>query len=140
MVSFDSVSAPLVDELLSEGRLPNLADVRRRGRTIELREELPGAAYATLYTGRRLAEHGLYYPLQWSAAAQATLPWDELRAAEMERHSVFSRLAAHGARVLVLDPSECAPHSVKGGLLMSGLQIRSRILLSEWSRPASALA
>ena len=100
-----------------------------RGRSIELREELPGAAYATLYTGRRLADHGLYYPLQWSAAAQATLPWNELRAAEMKRHSVFSRLAAHGSRVLVLDPSECAPHSANGGVLVSGLQMRSRILL-----------
>ena len=139
MLSFDSVSAPLVDELLCEGRMPNLADVRRRGRTIELREELPGAAYATLYTGRRLAEHGLYYPLQWSPAAQATLPWDELRAAEMERHSVFRRLAARGSRVLVLDPSECAPHAVDGGVLMSGLQMRSRILLVEWSRPRAAL-
>ena len=139
VLSFDSVSAPLVDELLSEGRLPHLADVRRRGRNIELREELPGAAYATLYTGRRLAEHGLYYPLQWSAAAQATLPWNELQAAEMERHSVYRRLAAHGSRVLVLDPSECAPHAVEGGVLVSGLQIRSRILLSEWSRPESAL-
>ena len=139
VLSFDSVSAPLVDELLSEGRLPNLADVRRRGRTIELREELPGAAYATLYTGRRLAEHGLYYPLQWSPAAQATLPWDALRAAEMERHSVFRRLAARGSRVLVLDPSECAPHAVDGGVLVSGLQMRSRILLVEWSRPGTGL-
>lgn len=139
VLSFDSVSAPLVDQLLSEGRLPNLAEVRRRGRTIELTEELPGATYATLYTGRRLAQHGLYYPLQWSAAAQAALPWNDLRAAELERHSVFSRLAAHGSRVLVLDPSECAPHTVKGGLMLSGLQIRSRILLLEWSRPRPAL-
>ena len=139
VLSLDSVSAPLVDALVSEGRMPNLAEVRRRGRTIELIEELPGAAYATLYTGRRLAEHGLYFPLQWSAAKQTTLPWDEANAAEMERHSVFRRLAAHGSRVLVLDPSECAPHSVDGGVLLSGLQIRSRILLPEWSRPAAAL-
>jgi predicted AlkP superfamily phosphohydrolase/phosphomutase len=136
VLSLDSVSAPIVDALRAEGRLPNLAELQRRGRSLELAEELEGAAYTTLYTGRRLAEHGIYYPLQWSAEAQATLPGDDQRAAEMERHSLFRRLARDGRRVLVLDPSECAPHDVDGGVVLSGIQVRARILLREWSRPA----
>jgi predicted AlkP superfamily phosphohydrolase/phosphomutase len=135
VLSLDSVAAPLVERLLAEGCLPNLAEIQRRGRAVELAEELPGAAYATLYTGRRLADHGLYFPLQWSATHQAARPYQELMSAELERHSLFRRLAAHGLRVLVLDPPECVPHAVDRGVLASGVQFRARVLLPEWSRP-----
>jgi predicted AlkP superfamily phosphohydrolase/phosphomutase len=138
ILSLDSVAAPLIERLLAEGRLPNLADVQRRGRGIPLTEELPGAAYPTLYTGRRLADHGLYFPLQWSAARQSARPATGLIAAELERHSIFRRVAAHGLRALALDPPECAPHDVSGGTLVSGVQFRARVLLAEWSRPARA--
>jgi predicted AlkP superfamily phosphohydrolase/phosphomutase len=138
ILSLDSVAAPLVERLLAEGRLPNLAEVQRRGRSVALTEELPGAAYPTLYTGRRLADHGLYFPLQWSAARQSARPAIGLIAAELERHSIFRRVAAHRLRVLALDPPECAPHEVRGGAMVSGVQFRARVLLPEWSRPAPA--
>ncbi len=139
VLSLDSVAAPLIDQLIAEGRLENLAELRKRGRTVELAEELPGAAYATLYTGRRLADHGVHFPLQWSASDQTSRPYDDLMSAELERHSLFKRLAKGGVRVLVLDPPECAPHSFDRGVIASGLQFRARILLREWSRPADAL-
>jgi predicted AlkP superfamily phosphohydrolase/phosphomutase len=138
VLSLDSVAAPLILRMIAEGRLPNLAEVRRRGCEVELTEELAGADYATLYTGRRLGDHGLYFPLQWSARHQAASTTEELRSAELSRHSLFRRLSAHGLRVLVLDPPECAPHDVGEGVLASGVQFRSRVLLPEWSRPKSA--
>lgn len=124
--------------MVAENRLNNLAEVRRRGRSVELEEELPAAAYATLYTGLSLADHGVHFPLQWSAAHQVSRPYDHLLLARLERHSLFSRLAAHGLRVLVLDPPECAAHEVFGGVLASGVQFRARVLLREWSRPEAA--
>ena len=49
--SLDSVSTPIVDQLLAAGRLPNLAQIQRSGRRVDLTEELPGAAYPTLGKG-----------------------------------------------------------------------------------------
>jgi hypothetical protein len=105
---------------------------------LTLREELPGAVYASLYTGRQLAEHGLHFPLQWSSARQRIISASSLLRRELEEHSIFRRLAAAGRSALVIDPSECPAHRVEGSRLVSGLQFRSRILLPEWSRPASA--
>jgi predicted AlkP superfamily phosphohydrolase/phosphomutase len=135
VISLDAVGAPLVGRLEAEGRLPNLAQLRRSGHDVELVEELAGAAYTTLYTGRGLADHGVYFPLQWSAERQRACPVFGLAAAVLERSSLFRRLAAHGLRVLVLDPPECAPHEVEGGVLASGVQFRARVLLPEWARP-----
>lgn len=135
ILSLDSVSLPLIERLESEGQLPHLAELRRRGRTLELMDELPGAAYATLYTGRRLADHGVHFPLQWSAPSQSVRPSADPFAAELDRGSLFARLSACGRKVLVLDPPECPPHSVPNGILVSGFHFRARILLPEWSRP-----
>jgi predicted AlkP superfamily phosphohydrolase/phosphomutase len=138
VISLDAVGAPLVGRLLAEGRLPNLAQVRRSGHDVELIEELAGAAYTTLYTGRRLADHGVYYPLQWSAKRQRASPVLGRAAAVLERDSLFRRLAAHGLRVLVLDPPECPPHEVERGFLASGVQFRARVLLPAWARPKAS--
>ena len=138
VISLDAVGAPLLGRLLAQGRLPNLAQVRRSGHNVELIEEIAGAAYTTLYTGRRLADHGVYFPLQWSAERQRAYPALALAASAHERDSLFRRLAAHGLRVLVLDPPECAPHEVERGFLASGVQFRARVLLPAWARPKAS--
>ena len=137
VLSLDSVSSELVDQLMSAGDLPNLARLTRGGQTVPLAEELPGAAYPTLYTGRRLADHGIYFPLQWSPSLQQTRPAEEQLTGELEQHSLFKRLANNGVRVLVLDPPECAPHTVEHSVLASGVSFRARVLLHEWARPES---
>ncbi|MBL8114164.1 MAG: alkaline phosphatase family protein [Acidobacteria bacterium] len=126
-----------MDRLVDEGRLPNLAALRRAGQSVALEEELPGAAYTTLYTGLPLAEHGVHFPLQWSPAAQTAVPSDALMEKAMTR-SVFRRLAAAGLRAVVLDPTECVPHEVEGSVLVSGVAFRARILLPRWARPHGA--
>ncbi len=136
VVSLDSVAEPLVRRLADEGRLPNLAALRRRGWNRELREELPGAVYATLFTGMRLADHGVHFPIEWAPERQVAVPSSSRHGAELSRASVFRRLAAAGRKVLVLDPPECAPYDVPGGVVASGIEFRARILLPRWERPA----
>lgn len=140
VVSLDSVAEPLVRELVDEGRLPNLAALRRRGWSRELREELPGAVYATLFTGMRLADHGVHFPLEWAPERQVAVPSSTRHGAALSRASLFRRLAAVGRKVLVLDPPECAPYDVPGGVVASGIEFRARILLPRWERPASIRA
>src|SRR5207248_562298 len=55
--------------MLAEGRLPTLAVLRDRGRWIELETpatHFPAGTYASLYSGVRVADHGMYYAFQWS--------------------------------------------------------------------------
>lgn len=136
VVSLDSVAEPLVRALIDQGRLPNLAALRRGGCSRELAEELPGAVYATLFTGMRLADHGVHFPLEWAPERQVAVPSSTRHGAALSRASVFRRLAALGRSVLVLDPPECAPYDVPGGIVASGIEFRARILLPRWERPA----
>lgn len=135
VVSLDSVAEPLVQTLVDEGRLPNLAALRRSGCSRELAEELPGAVYATLFTGLRLADHGVHFPLEWAPERQVAVPSAMRHRGELTRASIFRRFAAAGRRVLVLDPPECAPYEVPGGVVASGVEFRARILLPRWERP-----
>ncbi len=99
-LGFDTASLPLVERMLEAGRLPTLAQLRQRGQWSPL--ERPGmqveaGAYQTLYSGKPLGEHGLYFPFQWSADEQrlryihafSTPPalWERLAAAGGARWS-----------------------------------------------------
>ena len=68
----DSVSPALLGELEAAGRLPVLADLRRRGRWHAVVPSAPpiDTGHFTLYTGRPLADHGLHYLFQWVPAEQ----------------------------------------------------------------------
>jgi len=70
IVQFDAASASVLGRLLSDGLLPNLARLRERGVWHELAApatQFAAGAQHTLYSGVPLAEHGLFYPFQWSA-------------------------------------------------------------------------
>ena len=45
------------------------------------REYFPAGTYPSLYSGRGVADHGLYYPLQWSYREQRVRHQDEFHAA-----------------------------------------------------------
>ena len=65
ILQFDAASLAHLEKLLAEGHLPTLATLRGRGAWYEL--ETPavyfeGAVAYSMYTGKALGEHGLYYP------------------------------------------------------------------------------
>src|ERR671918_1295795 len=102
VLQFDAVSVPLVERLLAEGRLPALADLRARGRWLELQTpatHFPAGTYASLYSGLDIPDHGMYYAFQWSPQEQR-LRW---RGSFPQPHMVWERLASAGKRVLVVD-------------------------------------
>ena len=66
---FDAASIELIDRLIAEGRLPALAELRRRGRWERLAAEtdlFEASIYPTIFSGIEVADHGLYYPFGWS--------------------------------------------------------------------------
>ena len=73
VLQFDAASVALVERMLAEGELPELAALRERGRHTVLDTpavDFAAGAFYTLYSGRELGDHGLFYPFQWSAAEQ----------------------------------------------------------------------
>src|SRR5262245_7830203 len=80
ILQFDAVNLPHFRQCLEQGRLPTFAQLRGRGHWYAL--ETPavpweGATYFTLYSGKEVAEHGLYYPLMWSAPDQRVRAQDD---------------------------------------------------------------
>jgi len=137
IIQLDAVSVPLVETMLAEGRLPTLAGLRDRGRWIELETpatHFPAGTYASLYSGVRVADHGMYYAFQWSPGEQR-VRWRETFPSP---RNVWDRIGAAGKRALVIDPYETtAPQSV-GGVAISGWQFINVMSLNGWSVPRAA--
>jgi predicted AlkP superfamily phosphohydrolase/phosphomutase len=140
VLQFDSASVALLARLLGAGELPTLAALRERGAWHDLdtpAEHFAAGAFHTLYSGTELGDHGLFYPFQWSAAEQRVRYMDAFAAPA----PVWERLAAGGLRTLAIDPYESRPpRQPVDGVLVSGWQLRDRVVLRPWSRPEGARA
>ncbi len=137
VVQFDAVSVPLVERMLAEGRLPTLAGLRDRGQWFELETpatHFPAGTYATLYSGRRVADHGMYYAFQWVPDEQR-VRWRETFESPS---AVWDRVASAGRRALVIDPYETTPPRASVGVAVSGWQFVNVMSLNRWSVPGSA--
>jgi predicted AlkP superfamily phosphohydrolase/phosphomutase len=133
----DAASVRLIDRLLAEGRLPALAELRRRGEWLKLSSpatHFSASAFQTLYHGTHLSEHGLYFPFQWSPADQRLRYIHTFPGAD----PVWERLARAGRRSLVVDPYECRVPKSMAGVFVSGWQFRNRTSLFRWSAPPEA--
>ncbi|HEX5990167.1 MAG TPA: alkaline phosphatase family protein [Solirubrobacterales bacterium] len=134
VIQFDAASARLLERLESEGRLPNLTELRKRGSRIELEtpaEHFPASAYQDLYRGVEVGDHGLFYPFQWAAGDQRI----RLAASFDAPPPIWDRLGEHGRSTLAIDPYEChRPHRAEGELVC-GWGMRERVVLERWSVP-----
>jgi hypothetical protein len=137
LLNFDSASVPLLDGLVDDGRLPVLRDIFRRGTRYTLDTPatyFPAGTYPSLYCGREVADHGLYYPFQWSHLEQRVRLADHFPAPP----AVWERPGGSGIRVLLIDPYEARMPEQMNGLGISGWQFRNRVVLPGWSRPQAA--
>jgi predicted AlkP superfamily phosphohydrolase/phosphomutase len=128
ILQFDAASRVHLEALMAEGRLPSLAALRNRGTWYELETpatDFEGAAAYSLYTGKDLGEHALYYPWLWSAAEQRVRFFDDLPAPE----AVWERISRAGLRSLVIDPYEMRPPQMIRGVFISGWQFKNRVVL-----------
>ena len=134
ILQFDCVSLPHFNRLLDEGRLPTFAELRTRGRWVPLETpalQWEGATYFTLYSGKHVNEHGIYFPFLWSAADQRVRPQDDYPIPE----AVWERLAKSGKRSLVIDPYEGKRPEAMEGKALCGWQFKHKITLRRWSVP-----
>ena len=135
VLQFDAASARILGRLRGEDRLPNLAALEARGTRFDL--EAPATMFAagaqhTLYSGMELADHGLFYPFQWSAPDQRARDMADFYAPP----SVWEQLAPTGSRTLAVDPYESRPPTVTPpGALVCGWQLHDRVVLRRWDAP-----
>ncbi len=133
-ISLEAPSLPLIEQLIGDNRMPNLAALQRKGEIVNLDPPfLDGSVYATLYTGHHPSEHGVYSLFTWSASEQRLRLSHEL----MPDDTLFRRLDRAGKRVLAIDPPEHPFQELANGVVVSGCQLRSRVHLVKWSRPPS---
>ncbi len=136
ILQFDSASVALLERMLAAGRLPAVAGLLERGAWHELQTpatHFAAGAFHTLYSGAEIAEHGLFYPFQWSAADQRVRYMSAFEAPA----PVWERLGALGTRTLAIDPYESRPpRRPPHGTLVSGWQLADRVVLQRWSSPA----
>src|SRR5918992_2396577 len=108
VLQFDAASVAVLDRLLEAGRLPHLAGLSERGTRYELETpalDFAAGAFYTLYSGVELADHGIFYPFQWSAPDQRA----RYATAFDAPPPVWERLADSGLRALAIDPDESRP-------------------------------
>ena len=134
ILQFDGVSLPHFHGFLDQGRLPTFAGLRERGHWLPL--ETPassweGSIYFSLYSGKNVPEHGLYFPFMWSAAEQRVRSQDDYPAPE----PLWDRVGKAGLRSLVIDPYEGRQAKSIKGKAVSGWQFRHKVTLRRWSVP-----
>jgi len=128
---FDSVSLPVLEQLVTEGRLPALAELRRRGRwhTVAHAPAPLDTGHFTLYSGQPVDAHGLYYLYQWLASEQRLRYVHELSTPA----GFWERCGPH---TMVVDPYEgWVPHS-RGGIFLRGFGFRERLVLPPHGEPS----
>jgi predicted AlkP superfamily phosphohydrolase/phosphomutase len=136
VLQFDAASLTHIERFIAEDYLPNFAGLRNRGIWYELQTpatHFEGATAYSLYTGYKVAEHGLYYPWLWSAREQRVRFFDDFPAPE----AVWERIGRAGLRSLVIDPYEIRPPQTMRGIFLSGWQFRNRVVLRTRSVPRS---
>jgi len=129
LISLDAVAKPLFEQMIAQGALPNCAALLHRGHTSAMEcTPIHASVYRSLYTGHGISSHGAHYPMEWSAQNQRILPAARLNPAD----SIFARLDNAGKRLLVIDPPECVPFSLRNGVAFSGWQCTARFVLPNW--------
>lgn len=134
ILQFDCASLPHFQQLLHEGRLPTLAKLRARAEYLPLETpalQWEGATYFSLYSGKDVKDHNIYFPFMWSAADQRVRPQDDYTTPE----AVWERLARSGKRSLVIDPYEGKVPQVMAGKAICGWQFKHKVTLRRWSVP-----
>lgn len=77
IVAMDAAEPALVDRLMEQNKLPNIARLRdksARARIRSVADWFVAAPWPSFYTGTSAAEHGVYHYLAWNPSAMAVQP------------------------------------------------------------------
>jgi predicted AlkP superfamily phosphohydrolase/phosphomutase len=135
VVSIDATDPARLDRLAGEGRMPNLAALRDRGRAhrVEVPHLLRLMEPATFYTlamGLPAETHGRCLPFVWDPESMCM----RLGGAP-EMPALWDRMTRAGRRSLVIDAYEIGEPAEIEGAFIRGLQHRNRVSVPRADRP-----
>lgn len=109
-IGLDAMSPVLLERWMNDGSLPNLQSLFRRsltGTVHGLEGFYVGSTWASMYTGRSPANHGMHYELQLVPGT-----YDLARAEDadfVQGENLWAALSRQGRRIAVLDVPLCRP-------------------------------
>jgi len=127
MIGLDAAEATLIERWCADGTLPALAALRRQGCFGRLNGEatiFAGAVWPTLYTGRRVAWHGIYHDEQWH---HQKMRFEAVHDSWLSP-TPFWELLDRGYRVAVVDaPMTLRAAPSPNGIVVSGWGTHDRV-------------
>ncbi|MGD9502737.1 MAG: alkaline phosphatase family protein, partial [Methyloceanibacter sp.] len=118
IISLDCVNAALLDQWTANGRLPNLAALRRRGASGRVTSKSVSieADWHTFHTGHQPSEHG---HCSYDEIIPGTYR-SRMTTAPRSLHPPFWRtLSQNGARILALNPAHAEPDPDTNGIVIT---------------------
>ena len=123
LIGIDAADLTVVEQLLSDGQLPNIAALRRRGAWARLRNEPPGflsLVWPSFFNGTRVDAHGWYYGKMWRAAHQRLEYADD---DWLPQHPFWDDLNEAGVRMALIDvPYSMGAPATFNGIYLNGWQ------------------
>lgn len=121
MVGIDGADWTLVQQLVAAGKLPTLTKLMQQGRYGKLdspADEYAGGVWPDFYTGRSVAQHGIYHNKLWRPEyMRCEVPTDSW----LQSRPFYEDLSEQGYRVCVLDmPMVLGPPRSLNGIYLGG--------------------
>lgn len=118
VVGLDGVCLPVLEPMLEDGALPNIAAFRDRSATAPLESQLPPwtpSAWPSMYTGVNPGKHGVYDFMHFDG-----YDWDVVNRSHVKERSVWELLSMEGYRSVVLNVPVTGPPREFDGALVPG--------------------
>jgi predicted AlkP superfamily phosphohydrolase/phosphomutase len=138
MIGLDAAESSLIEQWMEEGRLPNLAALRRQGSWARIRPSsdwMVGSLWPSFYESSSPDRFGMYHYLVWRPDLMTT---SRPEPSWMPLTPFWRELPAQGRRVIALDVPLCYAPDEYGGLELSGWATHE-LLQAPGSSPGSLL-
>ncbi len=121
IIGIDGGSFTVIDHLVNQGRLPNLADVIADGSRATLMSTIPPltpAAWASFYTGTNAGKHGV---VDFFTRIPDTYKLSPVNAGKVKGETLWSIASSAGKRVCVYNVPMTYPAAPVNGIMISGM-------------------
>ena len=118
VIGLDGACRSVLDPLIEDGAVPNIAKLQTQGVVAPLESQLPPwtpSAWPSLYTGVNPAKHGVYDFLTFDG-----YDWDVVNRSHVKAHAVWELLSMEGYSSVVVNVPVTHPPREFDGVLVPG--------------------
>ena len=121
VVGWDGATFDIVDPMIEQGKLPNLARLMERGVRCDLRSTVPpnsSIAWASFATGKQAGKHGVYYFVERKPDSYERRL---INSTSIETETLWSLLSRHDKKIGVINVPVTYPPRPVNGTMVSGM-------------------